>query len=158
MKRSLIALAIVLIALTPFSLLAQYNFPLGELQKLTNKNASDFETFVLEKDYSPLSKLSSKVMKVYTSDKAGASGKQYTISRYQVPNAVARVTFATTDKKYYIDLKSHLPASGLKFVNEETKTIDGVETVCYNYANGALKVSLCSYTNDVPWYRVEVHF
>ena len=156
MRKTLIVLMII--ALAPLSLHAQYNFPLGELQKLTSKNASDFETFVLEKEYSYQSKLSSKVLKVYTSDKPGAGGKQYTISRYQVPNAMAKVSFTTTDKKFYLDLKAHLAGSGLKFVNEENKTIDGVQATCYNYANGALRVSLCSYSTDVTWFNIEVHF
>ena len=157
MKRSFIALVTILVALAPLGLHAQYNFPLGELQKLTGKNPSDFETFVLGKDYSLQSKLSSNVMKVYTGDKKNADGTQNTISRYQVPNAMAKVTFTTTDKKYYLDVKTHLAASGLKFVNEENRTIDGVQAECNNYANGALKVSLCSYTTDVTWFKVEVH-
>ena len=157
MKTTFIALAVILMAFAPFASNAQYNFPLAELQKLTNKNASDFETVVLGKDYSIQSKLSNQVMKVYTSDKPGADGKQNTISRYQVPNAMAKITFCTTDKKYYLDLKSHLAAGGLKFVNEENKTIEGVQAGCYNYTNGTLKVCLCSYTTDVTWYKVEVH-
>ncbi len=157
MKRSYLALAIICIALAPFTVHAQYNFPLGELQKLIGKNPGDFETVVLGNDYSIQSKLSNKVMKVYTSDKHDANGKQYTISRYQVPTAMAKVTFSCTDKKYYLDVKSHLGASGLKFVNEETKTIDGAQAECNNYANGAIKVSLCSYTTDVTWFVVEVH-
>jgi hypothetical protein len=158
MKRKLIALAIILIALAPFTLHAQYNFSLGELQKLTGKNPSDFETFVLGKDYSLQSKLSNNVTKVYISDKKGDNGTQNTISRYQVPNAMARITFTTTDKKYYLDIKTHLAASGLKFVNEENKTIDGAQAECNNYANGALKLSLCSYTTSVTWFKIEVHF
>jgi hypothetical protein len=158
MKRSLFALAMACFALTPLSVFSQYNFPLGELQKMAQKNASDFETFVMEKDYSLQSKSSNKELKVFASDKPGPSGKQYIISRYQVPNAMARITFITTDKKHYLDVKAKLAAGGVKYVNEENKTIDGTQAACYNYASGALKVTLCTYTTDVTWFKVELHF
>jgi hypothetical protein len=155
MRKALLTFSVLFIAAASY---AQYTFPLSDLQKLPNKNASDFETFVMEKDYSFQSKMSSQIMKVYTSDKPGASGKQYVISRYQVPNAMAKVTFTTTDKKYYLELKSKLAAAGIKYVNEENKTIEGAQAACFNYASGGFKVSLCTYTTDVMWYKVEVHF
>jgi len=157
MKRSILIAAVIFITCAPLASFAQHTFPLTELQKLTGKNAGDFETNALEKDYSLQSKLSSNIMKVYTSDKPGPEGKKYILSRYQVPNAMAKITFSTTDKKYYIDIKTHLASSGLKFVKEENKTMEGAQAECNNYANGSLKVSLCSYTTDVTWYVVEVH-
>jgi len=158
MKTLLLACSIILSAFVPFISQAQYNFPLNELQKLANKNANDFETVMLEKDYTFQSKPSTKELKTYTSDKKGADGKQNIVTRFQVPNAMAKVTFTSTDKKYYLGLKSQMAASGLKFVNEETRTIDGVQAECKNFANGGLKVSLLIYTTDVIWYRAEVHF
>lgn len=156
MKKTSLIIAVI-IAFAPLTLRAQYNFPLSELQKLTGKNASDFDTYVMGKDYSLQGKLSTAVMKVYTSDKTGPEGKKYTISRYQVPNAMAKITFSTTDKKYYLDLKSHLAGTGLKYVSQNERTIEGMQATCYNYANGALKVSLCTYSADENWFVVEVH-
>ncbi len=151
-------LTVMLIALAPRVLYAQYAFPLGELQKLTTKNASDFETEVMKKDYSYQQKQSNKELKVYTSDKPGKEGQKYVISRYQVPNAMAKVTFITTDKNYYLDVKAKLAATGVKYVNNEEKMVDGNAATVYNYANGALRVALITYSTDINWYRVEVHF
>jgi hypothetical protein len=136
---------------------AQNTFPLDELTKLTSKNPSDFETAMLEKDYSLQSKESDKVSKVFTSDKAGDKGKKYTFIRRQVPNATVGLTFTTTDKKYYLDLKAKLASSGYKFVKEENKTENGVQTTWYNYTNRTHTVSICSYTTDVTWFSVQCH-
>ena len=158
MKTSLLII-VLLSFLSPLTIFAQYNFPIADMQKLCGKNASDFETVVMGKDYSVQSKLSTAVMKVYTSDKAALDGKKYTISRYQVPNAMARITFSTTDKKFYLDVKAHLATNGLKFVKEEARKFDGTDAACYNYATASsFHVALCSYTTDVPWYVIEVHF
>jgi hypothetical protein len=157
MKKRFVMLAICFMAFLPLALLAQTNFPLAELQKLTGKNASDFETIMLEKDFSIQTKLSSPTSRVFWSDKPGAEGKKYTITRAQVPNAAANITFSTTDKKYYIELKKTLATSGFKFKGEEAKTVDGVPATWYHYSNGVHTVSLTSYTKDVTWFVVQVH-
>lgn len=157
MKKILGIAAIAAAAIIPNALKAQATFPLPELQKLTEKNASDFETEMLTKDYSMQSKLSSPTNKVYTSDKKGAQGRPYTMSRAQVPNAAAVVTFTTSDKKYYLDLKNQLASSGFKFVNEENKTVNGTSAVCHNFTNKVYTVSLYTYTTDVMWFMVQVH-
>ncbi|GAA4461577.1 hypothetical protein GCM10023093_06450 [Nemorincola caseinilytica] len=156
MKRSTILLLLSII-LSSSAAFAQYTFPLPELVKLPSKNASDFETIMLEKDYSLQTKLSDQVSKVYTSDKAGVNDKKYTFVRRQVPNAAVGITFTTTDKKYYLDIKAKLAASGYKFVKEEHKTIEKVEATWYHYSNGTMNVSICSYTTDANWFAVQVH-
>ena len=152
------AIAISLLS-SSFAAHAQYNFPLVELEKMTAKNASDFETVVMEKDYTLQSKLSSPVLKVYTSDKAAESGKKNTITRYQVPNAVSKIELSTTDKKYYLELKSKMAAMGFKFLGQEDKTIAGSPATIYNYTNGPFQLSLATYTaaGDINWFVVQIH-
>ncbi len=157
MRISSILTAAILITATSFTAHAQYNFPLVEMEKLTAKNASDFETAVLEKDYSLDPKASTQVLKVYTSDKPSESGKKNLFTRYQVPNAVAKLEFSTTDKKYYIDVKSKLAAMGFKFLNEEDKQINGNQATVYNYSNGPFNLSLATYTKDAMWFVVTLH-
>ena len=156
MKRSIV-LFLLSVVFSSSAVLAQYTFPLPELVKLPSKNASDFETIMLEKDYSLQTKLSDQVSKVYTSDKAGVSDKKYTFVRRQVPNATVGITFTTTDKKYYLDIKAKLAASGYKFVKEENKAVDKVQATWYHFSNGTMNVSICSYTTDVNWFAVQVH-
>jgi hypothetical protein len=156
MKKITIMLALCFVAFS-HTVFAQYNFPLAELQKLTGKNASDFETVMLEKDFSIQTKLSNPTTRIFWSDKAGAEGKKYAITRHQVPNAAVNITFNTTDKKYYIELKKTLATSGFKFKGEEAKTIDGVAATWYHYSNGVHTVSLASYSKDVTWFVVQVH-
>ena len=136
---------------------AQYNFPLAELEKLTAKNASDFETVVMEKDYSLQAKTSTSVLKVYTSDKPSESGKQNMITRYQVPNAVSKIEFSTTDKKYYIEVKASLGKLGFKFLGQEDKTIKGTQATVNNYSNGPFQLSLATYATDNTWYQVTIN-
>jgi hypothetical protein len=157
MKKSIFLLALTSLFVLPSTLFAQYTFPLAEFIKMTGQNASDFETTMLEKDYSLQTKLSSAVNKIYTSDKKGAEGKQYTIPRKQVPGASVALTFTTTDKKHYLDTKAKLASSGYKFVKEENKPINNVPATWFLYTNGAYKVSICSYTTDVKWFVVEAH-
>ena len=95
MKRIIIIAAVALIAFTPGISRAQYNFALVELEKLTGKNASDFDTYVMEKDYTIQSKTSTQVLKIYVSDKPSADGKKNVITRYQVPNASCKIEFTT---------------------------------------------------------------
>ena len=142
---------------TSFAAHAQYNFPLVEMEKLTAKNASDFETAVMEKDYSLQAKTSTSVLKVYTSDKPSESGMKNMITRYQVPNAVSKLEFTTTDKKYYIELKSKLATMGFKFLNQEDKTIKGIQATVYNYSNGPFQLCLSTYANDNTWYYVSIN-
>ncbi len=156
MKISILLPALGLV-FTSFAAHAQYNFPLVEMEKLTAKNASDFETAVLEKDYSLEPKASTQILKVYTSDKPSESGKKNMITRYQVPNAVSKIEFSTTDKKYYIDVKSKLASMGFKFLNEEDKPIDGIQATVYNYSNGPFQLSVATYTKDAMWYVVTIH-
>ena len=157
MKRTFILIAVTLITLFPFAGHAQYNFPLAELEKLTNKNLGDFDTYVMEKDYSLDTKASTQVLKIYRSDKPSADGKINKITRYQVPNAVCRLEFSSTDKKYYLDVKSKLAAMGFKLVNDEVKTINGVQGPVYHYSNGPFQLALTTYNTDTTWYVVEVH-
>jgi hypothetical protein len=157
MKKNIYLLATAVLFILPSTLFAQYTFPLAEFIKMTGQNASDFETTMLEKDYSLQTKLSSSVVKVYTSDKKGAEGKQYTITRKQVPGASVALTFTTTDKKHYLDTKAKLASSGYKFVKEENKPINNIPATWFLYTNGAYKVSICSYTTDVKWFVVEAH-
>ncbi|MES2704383.1 MAG: hypothetical protein V4649_17210 [Bacteroidota bacterium] len=145
------------VMMVPAAAFAQYTFPLVEIQKLTGKNASDFETMMLEKDYSIQTKLSNPTTRVYWSDKPGAEGKKFSISRYQLPGAAVNITFTTTDKKYYLELKKTLASSGFKFLKEENKTTEGLPVVWYHYSNGVHTVSLTSYTKDVTWFMVQVH-
>jgi hypothetical protein len=156
MKKIFLAL-LLSVVLSPSVSFAQYTFPLTELQKLTNKNASDFETVMIEKDYSIQSKLSNATTKIYWSDKPGVSDKKYIMSRFQVPGGATKLTFSFTDKKHYLELKKALAAGGFKFVKEENKTVDGVETVWYHYSGNGFTVSLCSYTKDVTWFVAEAH-
>jgi len=157
MKLSRILPAIVLALTTSFAAHAQYNFPLVEIEKLTQKNASDFETELLEKDYSLDTKASTQVLKVYTSDKPADNGKKNIFTRFQVPNAVPKLEFSSTDKKYYIDVKSKLTPMGFKFLNEEDKQINGVTATVYHYSNGPFQLSLATYTKDVMWYVVTLN-
>lgn len=157
MKKAIHILALATIAIGPLQASAQYLFPLAELQKLCTKNSNDFETVALTNDYSVQSKLSSPTAKVYWSDKAGAAGKKYSIVRSQVPGSMVKIDFTTTDKKYYIELKGQLAAAGYKFVKEENKLVNGVQSVCNNYANGKFQVSVYNYTIDEPWYGVQIH-
>ena len=156
MRLSIILGAILTIT-TSFSAYAQYNFPLVEIEKLTAKNASDFETALLEKDYSLDTKASTQVLKVYTSDKPAENGKKNIFTRFQVPNAVPKLEFSSTDKKYYIDIKSKLAPMGFKFLKEEDKTINGVQATVYNYTNGPFQLSLATYTKDVMWFVVTMY-
>ena len=157
MRLSIIFSTVILTITTSFSVFAQYNFPLVEIEKLTNKNASDFETGLLEKDYSLDTKASTPILKVYTSDQHAANGKQNIFTRYQVPNAVPKLEFSTTDKKYYIDVKSKLASMGFKFLKEEDKTMNGVQATVYNYTNGPFQLSLATYTKDVMWFVVTMY-
>ncbi len=100
MKKNMFLLALSALFILPSTLFAQYTFPLADFIKMTGQNASDFETTMLEKDYSLQTKMSDAVNKIYTSDKKGAEGKPYTIARKQVPGASVALTFTTTDKKY----------------------------------------------------------
>jgi len=111
---------------------------------------------MLEKDYSVQTKLSDPTTKVYMSDKPGVGGKQYTISRHQLPNATPDIIFTSTDKKYYLDFKAKLASSGYKFVKEENKPVNGTPAVWYHYTNGVYRASICSYTTDVTWFVVQV--
>jgi hypothetical protein len=149
-------LASLMIAATG-TIKAQNNFPLPDLQKLTGKNGSDFETVMLEKDYSIQTKLSNPTTRVFWSDKPGAEGKKYTMVRHQLPNAAADITFSTTDKKYYLELKKALASSGFKFKGQEYKKIDGTQVEWYHYATPTHTLSLTSYTKDVTWFVVEIH-
>jgi len=157
MRLSVILPAILIFA-TSFAAHAQYNFPLVELEKLTAKNASDFETALLEKDFSLDAKASTAILKVYTSDKPLESGKHSTFTRYQVPNAVAKLEFSTTDKKYYIDVKSKLGSLAFKFLNQEDKQMNGVQATVNNYTNGPFQLSLSTYSKDGnTWYVATIH-
>ena len=157
MRISIMLPVVILLTASSFISRAQYNFPLVELEKLTGKNASDFEPAVLEKDYTLESKTSTQVLKVYSSDKPSANGKKNIVTRYQVPNASCKIEFSTTDKKYYIELKTKLASMGFKLLNEDTKPIKGAQATVYNYSNGPFQLSLSTYTTDVIWYVVEVH-
>jgi hypothetical protein len=157
MKKSIITFAIGLMISAPGIIHAQTTFPLPELIKLTSLNPSDFETKMLEKDYTLQNKESTPTTKIYTSDKPGASGKPYRVSRHQVPHATVDLIFSTTDKKYYLELKSKLASSGYKFVKEENKPVNDVPAVWYHYTNGLYKVSIASYTSDVTWFTVQAH-
>lgn len=157
MKKLILFAAVTLATLAPRLAQAQYNFPAAELQKMTNKNVSDFDTYVMEKEYSMDNKASTQILKVYHSDKATADGKNYTITRYQVPNAACKIEFSTTDKKYYLDIKSKLESMGFKLVNDQVKVIKGAQAQVYNYTNGPLMLILSTYHTDVTWYVVEVH-
>lgn len=157
MKRSFLMLALSFIVSIPFAVQAQAVFPLADLQKMTAKNASDFETLMLEKDYSIQPKQSNPTTKLYQSDKPGPLAKKYTITRHQVPGAAVNLTFVTTDKKFYLDLKGDLAKSGFKFINVENKTVNGVASEWYNYSNKVYTVSLNSNTTDVTWFTVQVH-
>ena len=157
MKKTILTIVIAMLGLAPFAAKAQYVFPIAELQKLCVQNLTDFETFMLTNDYSMQSKQSTPTSKVYTSDKPGAAGKQYSINRSQVPNAVVNLMFTTTDKKWYLELKKQLAATGYKFVKEEQKTVNGAQAVCSNFTNGKYQVSVYSYTTDAPWFGVQIH-
>ncbi len=157
MKKQLLTLTFGVLVSVPLSTMAQYNFPLPELIKLTSVNPSDFETKMLEKDYTLQNKQSTATMKLYSSDKPGSGGKTYTISRSQVPNATVDLTFSTTDKKYYLEVKAKLAASGYKFQKEENKAINNTPAVWYHYTNGVYKVSIASYTTDITWFTVQAH-
>ena len=157
MKTTFLAIIIALFGSVPFAANAQYVFPIADLQRLCGQNLTDFETFMLTNDYSMQSKLSNPTSKVYMSDKPGPGGKQYTITRSQVPHAVASVMFTTTDKKWYLDLKKQLAATGYKFVREENKTVNGAQAVCSNFSNGKYEVSVFSYTTDAAWFGVQIH-
>ena len=157
MRISVILSVVALLTFSSYKTRAQYNFPVVEMEKLTAKNASDFETAVMEKDYSVDNKASTQVLKVYTSDKPSASGKANIITRYQVPNAVCKIELSTTDKKYYLEVKSKLTAMGFKLINNETKTIKGAQAQVYNYSNGPFQLCLSTYTTDMNWYVVEVN-
>ncbi len=157
MKKYFFAFALGFVVSAPFALLAQNTFPLPDLVKLTSKNGSDFETAMLEKDYSVQSKLSNPTTKVYTSDQADAKGKKYSISRHQVPGANPDIVFTTTDKKYYIEVKTKLASGGYKFVKEENKPLeDETPVIWYHYTNGIYKVRICTYTTDAAWFKVQI--
>jgi hypothetical protein len=155
MKKLILQLAFSIALALPATAFAQYTFPLPEFIKLTSQNASDFETTMLEKDYSIQTKQSNAVTKIYVSDKKGPEGKPYTIARKQIPGASVVLTFYTTDKKHYLDTKAKLASSGYKFVKEENKPINNVPASWFHYSNGAYKISICSYTTDVKWFVVE---
>jgi hypothetical protein len=158
MKKTLFQFLFAAIVFAPLSLFAQTNFPLGELEKMCLKNANDFDTYVLGKDYSIQSKLSDAVTKMYWSDKPGAAGKPYSVARFQNPKAIPIVKCTTTDKKYYIELKTALAANGYKFDKEESKTVNGIQSVWYIYTKGVKQVSLTSYNEgEVTWYGVHIH-
>ncbi len=157
MRKHIITFGLGLLLSAPIAALAQNTFPLPELIKLTSKNPSDFETTMLEKDYTLQTKQSSPTTKIYTSDKPGAAGKVYTMSRHQVPNATVDLVFTTTDKKYYLDVKAKLASSGYKFVKEESKPVNNVPATWYHYSNGVYKVSITSYTADVTWFTIQAH-
>jgi len=157
MKGIFLMLALTLGITAPRLAQAQYNFPLVELEKLTNKNSSDFDTYVMEKDYTIQSKISTQILKIYNSDKKSADGTTNIITRYQVPNAACKIEFSTTDKKYYLEIKSKLGAMGFKMLNDEVKTINGAQAQVYHYSNGPFQLSLSTYTTDVNWYVVEIH-
>jgi hypothetical protein len=156
MRKSFFFLAFGFLLSAPLPILAQYTFPLVEMVKLTTKNPSDFETVMLERDYSVDTKLSVPTTKIYTSDKPGATGKKYTFSRHQLPNATPDLIFTSTDKKYYLDFKAKLATSGYKFVKEENRPIGGTPAVWYDYSNGVYRVSICSYTTDDKYFTVQV--
>ena len=157
MRSTILLLALSLSFFAPFVCHAQYNFQLVELEKLTNKNSSDFDTYVMEKDYTVQSKISTQILKIYHSDKKSADGTINVITRYQVPNAACKIEFSTTDKKYYLDVKSKLGAMGFKLVNDEVKTINGAQAQVYHYSNGPFQLSLSTYTTEANWYVVEIH-
>jgi len=156
MKTTFFAIIIALFGTIPFAQ-AQHAFPIADLQKLCMGNANDFETVMLTNDYSLQSKLSNPTTKVYWSDKAGAEGKKYSITRSQVPNAVANIMFTNTDKKWYLELKKQLAATGYKFVKEENKTINGAQASGSNFTNGKYQVSVFTYTTDAAYFGVQIH-
>ena len=157
MKRLSFCCAFALFCLFPGLSWAQYNFPVTELQKMTSKNVSDFDTYAMEKDYSMDNKASSQILKVYHSEKPAADGKTYTITRYQVPNMACKIEFTTTDKKYYLDIKSKLESMGFKLVNDQVKTINGAQAQVYNYSNGPFMLALSTYKTDVAWFVVAIN-
>jgi len=156
MKR-LVFIVVAFIALLPRLARAQYNFPVAEMQKLTAKNVSEFDTYVMEKEYSMDNKASTQILKVYHADKPAADGKTYTVTRYQVPHAACKIEFTTTDKKYYLDIKSKLESMGFKLVNDQVKTINGAQAQVYSYSNGPFTLILSNYKTDVTWYMVTIH-
>ena len=156
MKRKLV-LSIVSSVISVMSY-AQHTFSLQEMQNFTSKGPSDFETDMLENDYSLQNKLSDKESKVYLSDKAAADGKKYKIVRRQVTNSkVVEVTFYTTDKKYYIALKKDLAAKGFKAVKNEEITVENVPATKYYFVNAPMNVILCTYTTDASWFTVQTY-
>jgi hypothetical protein len=157
MKTTFLAIVIALFGTLPFEAQAQHAFPLPELQKLCMQNANDFETFMLTNDYSLQSKLSNATTKVYWSDKKSPEGKQFAVTRSQVPNAVANLQFINTDKKWYLELKKQLAATGYKFVKEENKTINGAQATSSNFTNGKYQISVFSYTTDAAHFGAQIH-
>ncbi len=137
---------------------AQHTFSLQEMQNFTSRSASDFETAMLENDYSLQNKLSNKESKVYVSDNAAAGGKKYKIVRRQVTNSkVVEVTFYTTDKKYYVGLKKELAAKGFKAIKNEEITVENVPATKYHFFNAPMNIILCTYTTDASWFTVQAY-
>jgi hypothetical protein len=158
MKNKLLVIAFSAFMMAPIASFAQYEPPLAELEKLCMKNGNDFETFALTNDYTLQPKLSTAEKKIYSSDKAGASGKKYLISRFQVPKAMTEIIFVTTDKKYYIELKGALASAKYKFVKQDDKKIEGVDATGNDFSNGKYSISLYTYTKgDVNYYEVQIH-
>ncbi len=157
MKGTIIFLALAFTFFAPGICHAQYNFPLVELEKLCGKNSSDFDTYVMEKDYTIQSKTSTQILKIYKSDKKSADGTTNVITRYQVPNAASKIEFSTTDKKYYLDVKSKLASMGFKLLNDEVKTINGAQAQVYHYSNGPFQLSLGTYSTEANWYIVDIN-
>jgi hypothetical protein len=144
--------------LAAISVSAQHTFSLQEMQNFTSKGASDFETSMLESDYSLQNKLSDKESKVYLSDKASPDGKKYKMVRRQVTNSkVVEVTFYTTDKKYYIALKKDLASKGFKAIKNEEVTVENVPATKYHFFNAPMNIILCTYTTDASWYTVQAY-
>jgi predicted enzyme related to lactoylglutathione lyase len=80
------------------------------------------------------------------------------ISRTVIPNAAAKIEFTTTDKKWYSDTKAILSKTGYRFINDEKRTMGGIQTDMHNFTNGKCHVTLYSYTTDVTWYAAQVHY
>jgi len=161
MKKSILLLLLSVLSMASLNLAkAQSTFSLTELESLCDYGTPNFETYVLNKGYSYWSEFSSVAATLYHADKQREDATRDLISRSAYGTLVS---FTTSSKQYYLDLKTALTNQGYKFVKEEQKVIGGtsdpLNTIWYHYANENYKVIIYSYSleiNGVAYYVIQI--
>jgi hypothetical protein len=123
----------------------QYQFTLDDLQKLCYMNSNDFDTYVVLKGYRFTNTGSNENNKVYVSEIKNSSTENNSTSWTKMPNEPIIVGYGTTDKEYYLNLKTNIltKENGWFFLTEQNINKD---LTFYHYTNFKYHITLYSFS------------